>query len=239
MRTLEDLFRKKSTSTIKQRVGSMGLFIAWFNITRPFDSFLPIQEEAVYDYACECRDQGRSASRVETLFGTLKYAGHVFQFPGAVEAASSPGVEGASHGLFLTKPPRSRAKELSPTRLCWLGIACFSLPHALDRVVAGWCMLCAMGRLRSSFKSTDACLPDWEVLRRCSHSRKDSEKQGENYFLSGIGVPCIWTLGQKNGLREFLLSRDELGLASVPSLASRSNDIRYVLVPSSASIEVF
>ena len=87
---------------------------------------------------------------METLLGTLKYVGSVFQFPGATAAATSPRVEGASFGLFLTKAPRARAKELTPAMLCWLEISCFALPSASDRVVAGLCMLCAIGRLRSS-----------------------------------------------------------------------------------------
>ena len=90
MRVMEDLFRKKATSTIKQRVGSLGLFLAWFKVQKPSDPFFPIDEEALYEYACDCRDHGKSASRVETLLGTLKYVGNVFQFPGALEAAASP-----------------------------------------------------------------------------------------------------------------------------------------------------
>ena len=35
MRTSEDMFRKKATSTIKQRAGSLGVFLAWFNANKP------------------------------------------------------------------------------------------------------------------------------------------------------------------------------------------------------------
>ena len=112
MRTLKDLFRKKATSTVKQRAGSLSLFLAWFNVNRPFEEIFPIKGDAVYDYACDCRNNKVGASRVETLLGTLKFVGKGFQFPGAVEAAASPRVEGASYGLFLNKAPRARARAL-------------------------------------------------------------------------------------------------------------------------------
>lgn len=146
-------------------------------------------------------------------------------------------VEGCSHGIFLTKKPRVRARELSPTRLCWLEIACFALPNAFDRVTAGLCMLCTMGRLRSS---------DANRLRRASligryyegaltRTKTAKSKEKATSFLPLV-CPASELLG-RNWLHEFLLSRDEIGLEGVPSLASRSNDIHYVLVPSASSLE--
>ena len=237
MRVMEDLFRKKATSTIKQRVGSLGLFLAWFKVQKPSDPFFPIDEEALYEYACDCRDHGKSASRVETLLGTLKYVGNVFQFPGALEAAASPRVEGASHGLFLTKAPRVRAKELSPSMLCWLEVACFALPSTFDRVVAGLCMLCAMGRMRASDANRlrHASLIGRYYEGALSRTKTAKSKEKATSFLSLV-CPAFGLLG-RNWLHEFLLSRSELGLDEVPSLASRSNDVGYVLVPSASSFE--
>ena len=64
-RILEDFFRKKATATLKTRIGSMNMFVAWVKTKYASVQLLPIEEEAVYQYACYCRDQRKSASRVQ------------------------------------------------------------------------------------------------------------------------------------------------------------------------------
>lgn len=150
MNTLHDIFRKRATSTMQQRSGSLGLLYGWLTALFPDDPVLPLEEAKVYAYACHVRETNKSASRLSTLMSTLTFVGKVFTVPGALECVASPRIDGVVHGQFLTKRPRLRASMLSPSMLCWLEIATFALPSPFDRAVAGYCMLCAMGRLRCS-----------------------------------------------------------------------------------------
>ena len=88
-RTLKDLFITKATSTLKSRAGSVAMWFAWLLHNFPDDPLYPLSEEKLYDYACECRMEGASPSRVDTLVSSLRYVGEVFLFPGATDAANS------------------------------------------------------------------------------------------------------------------------------------------------------
>eukprot|EP00438_Fugacium_kawagutii_P005978 Skav204564 [mRNA] locus=scaffold2682:171666:172289:+ [translate_table: standard] len=95
MRTLEDLFRRKATSTLRIHVGSLSLFFAWMCAENPDVCPFPIQEQYVYEYACMCRSEGTSPSRVDTLIASLRFAGALLKFPGASEAVDSARVQGS------------------------------------------------------------------------------------------------------------------------------------------------
>ena len=112
MQRLRDLFATKATPTVRTRVGLLSLFYGWLLAQLPDDDVYPIQEDKLYKYACACRDFGKSASRIDTLLSTLKFEGEAFKFPGAVDAASSPRVKGASHSLILSRPPDPELKCL-------------------------------------------------------------------------------------------------------------------------------
>ena len=150
LQSLQDTFSTKATSTLKTRVGSISLYVGWHRLSYPDDGIFPVNEEKVYEYACMCRNTKASASRMDTFVGTLKFLGEFLEFEGASAAATSPRVKGASHEMLLSRPPRVRDRMLTISMLCWLEIACFSMRHTFDRMVAGLCMLCCMGRLRCS-----------------------------------------------------------------------------------------
>ena len=150
LQTMADLFAKKATSTVTTRAGSMAMYCAWVLSQHPGEAVLPIREARVYDYACMCRDTAKSASRIDTFVGTLKYVASEFGFEGAEEVSKSPRVLGAAYSMLVRRPLRKRAEALHPVMICWLEIACFALPDPFDRMVAGLCMLCCMGRLRCS-----------------------------------------------------------------------------------------
>ncbi len=167
----------------------------------PGEPILPIEEDKVYGYACACRDCGRSASRIDAIVGTLRYVGGEFGFTGAEVAAKSPRVLGAAHSMLLNRPPRRRAEALTPSIICWLEIACFAVPDAYDRVIAGMyamlhgllvvfrgqsyltCRACGKVRGRSSFKDQNIALKRkgyglhttmWYPLLACLASRGSS-----------------------------------------------------------------
>ncbi len=128
-RTLKDLFGRKGKSTIAGRACSLALYFQWLNTSYPGEPLLPLQEQRVYEYACWCRDQKCSPSRIDTFIGTLRYVGGQFNFEGACEAAASARVAGASHQMFISRAPRKRAMALTLVMLCWLEVvACFALP---------------------------------------------------------------------------------------------------------------
>lgn len=112
--TPRDVFRPKATSTLKTRVRSMGMCIGWLTASFVGEDVLPVCEARLYEFTCECRDEGISSSRMDTSIATLSYAGNALKSPGAAEAASSPKVQGAAFELLLNRRPRVRAPMLPP-----------------------------------------------------------------------------------------------------------------------------
>lgn len=237
VRVLSDFFRAKATSTLRTRAGSLGMFLAWHKLTHPDIVVFPVSEERVYEYACFCRDNRKSASRMETLIGSLRYIGHTFKVEGALEAASSPRVQGASFGLYLNKAPRSRASDLTPAMLCWLEISCFARASAYDRLIAGMCMLCTMGRLRASDANRirHAGMIGRYLEGSMSRTKTARSKEKATTFLPLV-APAIGPLG-RCWLLEFIEARRELGLRDIPSIASRSHDLSFINVPSFATVD--
>ena len=187
LQSLQDTFRTKATSTLKIRVGSMSLYVGWHRLSYPDDDIFPIDEAKAYEYACMCRDTKASASRVDTFVSTLRFLGEFLEFEGASAAATSPRVQGASHQMLLARPPRIRARMLTIGMLCWLEIACFAMHHAFDRMVAGLCMLCCMGRLR------------WiagKVFGGLAYKNQDSAEQRKGNFFYSFGGACFWHSGK-------------------------------------------
>ncbi len=235
MNTLQDIFRKRATSTMRQRSGSLGLLYGWLTAVFPEDPVLPLDESRVYAYACHVRDTRKSASRLSTLISTLKFVGNVFKVAGALECAESPRIDGVAHGQFLTKRPRLRADMLSPSMLAWLEIASFALPSPFDRAVAGYCMMCAMGRLRCSDagRIRHASLIGRYYEGALSRTKTARSKEKATSFIPLV-VPAYGVLA-KPWLGEFLIARGELDLRDVPSLASLSQDFSFVIMPGYAT----
>ena len=231
LQSLQDTFRTKATSTLKIRVGSISLYVGWHRLSYPDDDIFPIDEAKAYEYACMCRDTKASASRVDTFVSTLRFLGEFLEFEGASAAATSPRVQGASHQMLLARPPRIRARMLTIGMLCWLEIACFAMHHAFDRMVAGLCMLCCMGRLRCSDANRirHAGLLGRFLEGSLTRTKTALSKEKATSFIPLV-VPAFGILG-KPWLLEFLQARRELGLRELPTLASRAHDLSFVLVP--------
>lgn len=83
---LEGLFRRKASSTLRLRVGSLGLYFAWMCAVHPGLCPFPILEQRVYEYARVRRDCSVSPSRVDARVGSLRFAGGLLKFPGTNEA---------------------------------------------------------------------------------------------------------------------------------------------------------
>ncbi len=170
------------------------------------------------------------------LIGTLRYVGGEFGFAGAEFAAKSPRVVGAAHSMLLSRPPRRRAEALTPSMIAWLEIACFALPDAYDRLVAGMCMLCCMGRLRCSDANRvrHAALVGRFVEGALSRTKTSRSKEKATTFIPLV-VPSFGPLG-KPWFIEFAKARELLGLRAIPSLQSKSHDLTFLMVPEHASI---
>ena len=236
LRTLSDLFAKKATSTIRTRSGSIAMYCSWHLSTFPGESVFPIQESHVYQYACSCREAGKSASRMDTFIGTLRYIAGEFGVEGADEAAKSPRVVGAAHSMLLTRAPRKRPEPLTTIMLCWLEICCFALPDAFDRMIAGMCMMCCMGRLRcaDTNRIRHAGLLGRFVEGALSRTKTARSKEKATSFIPLV-VPAFGLLG-KPWYLEFVKARDALELQPIPSLRSRAHDLSFVMVPEHAGI---
>ena len=235
-RTMQDLFRSKSTSTLRTRVGSISLFFARMIATEPDWPVLPILEERLYEYACYCSDVGKSPSRLDTLLASLIYVGQAFGFEGAVEPAESTRVKGSSHAMFLNRQPRVRAAALHTTMVCWIEICCFAMPDAFDRVVAGLCMICIMGRLRCSDANRirHAGLVGRYVEGALSRTKTSRSKEKATAFIPLV-VPAFGLLG-KPWFLEFVKARRAIGLRDIPGVQSQSHDLTFLLVPAHAGI---
>ena len=212
------------------------MYYAWLLHTYPDEPVYPLTESKLYAYACECRQMGQSASRVDTLLGTLKYVGEAFKFPGAIDSAGSERVKGASHQMILTRQPRSRADMLVPTMLCWLEIACFSVADDYDRMIAGLCLFCCYGRLRCSDanRTRHGTLIGRFFEGALSRTKTAKSKEKATSFIPLI-VPSFGLLG-KPWFLEFVKARSNLGLRDIPSLESQAHDLDFVLVPEKGSL---
>ena len=234
--TLQDLFRSKSASTLKIRVSSLSLFFSWILANDPAAPVLPVEKDVLYGYACWCRETGKSASRIDTLLASLRFASELLGFEGAMDSASSARVQGASYGMFVARAPRKRAEALSVAMLCWLEIAVFAMPDPFDRMLAGFCMMCAMGRLRCSDANRirHAGLIGRYVEGALSKTKNSMTKEKASAFIPLV-VPAFGLLG-KPWFLQFIGARRDVGLLEIPTLASRSADEDFVLVPQHASL---
>ena len=236
LQTLADTFRKKGTSTLKTRVGSLAMFFGWMGHSYPEESLFPIQEGKLYEYSCLCRASGKSASRIDTLLASLQFAGAQLDFPGASEAARSLRVQGVSHELLLNRPPRARAAMLQSAMLCWLEIACFAMAGVWERAMAGFILTCLYGRLRVSDANRvrHGSIIGRFVEGALSRTKTAQSKEKATAFIPLV-IPTFGILG-KPWFLEFLAARKELGLADVPSLKSRAHDLTFVLMPGQISL---
>lgn len=234
--TLQDVFCRKATSTLKTRAGSLSLLYAWLVTQNPEQPVLPLDEAQVYGFACMCRDTGKSASRVDTLVATLRFAGEYLKIPGACQAADSPRIQGVAHDMILTRRPRVRADMLTPVMVCWLEVACFALPSAYDRAIAGFCMYCIFGRLRcaDANRTRHSSLLGRFVEGALSRTKTTRSKEKASSFIPLV-VPSFGFLA-KPWYLEFLRARQELGLAPVPPLASLAHNLEFLILPGYASL---
>ena len=108
MNTLHDIFRKRATSTMQQRSGSLGLLYGWLAALFP--------EDPVLRLCMSCQgDQQVGKQIVHVVDIEYFLVGKVFMVPGALECVASPRIDGVAHGQFLAKRPRLRASMLSPS----------------------------------------------------------------------------------------------------------------------------
>ena len=230
------LFRRKATSTLKMRVGSIGLYLAWFTTTYPDASPYPVGEEDVYDHACKCRDDGASASRLDTFISTLRFMGSMLKIPGAIEAADSARVQGVSHDMLLTRRPRHRAGMLTPTMLVWLELACYCLSSAFGRMLASAFLLCCYGRLRPSDANRirHASLVGRYFEGSLTRTKTSQCKEKATAFIPLV-VPGFGVLGN-TWILEFLDARKQLELDAVPPLGTRDQDLAFIMVLSYDSL---
>ena len=135
--------------------------------------------------------------------------------------------KGASHEMILQRRPRARADMLTPSMVCWLEIAVFSLADDYERMIAGFCLYCCFGRLRCSDANRTR---HGSMLGRffegaLSRTKTARSKEKATSFIPLV-IPGFGLLG-KPWLAEFLAARERVGLRPVPSLESKSHDLWF------------
>ncbi|CAK9079757.1 ABC transporter C family member 8 (ABC transporter ABCC.8), partial [Durusdinium trenchii] len=183
--------------------------------------------------------QGQSKAHLTVVLGAVgtgKFAGEYLKIPGACQAADSPRIRGVAHDMILTRRPRVRADMLTPVMVCWLEVACFALPSAYDRAIAGFCMYCIFGRLRcaDANRTRHSSLLGRFVEGALSRTKTTRSKEKASSFIPLV-VPSFGFLA-KPWYLEFLRARQELGLAPVPPLASLAHNLEFLILPGYASL---
>ena len=99
--TVEDVFAKKATSTLRSRASAMWLLLRWLSAST--GSATPLSEDRVYMYASYCRSVGKAATRLEQLLQAIAFCKGLIGLRGTSEILESARVSGAAHRLFMTK----------------------------------------------------------------------------------------------------------------------------------------
>ena len=236
LQIVADSLQGKATRTLALRVSSLVLYIKWHKSVDPDGSFLPFDEDVVYNYMCHLRDSSCSASRGTTFISTMSFCRDILGMEGAGDCVSSARISGAALSMFLMKRPLKQAPPLVPYMLAVLEVASFFDSNAYVRCLAGFCLCCIYGRMRVSDMNRIANMEvRGEFAELCLLRVKTARtKEKQTTFLPSV-IPCRGVLGI-NWFAAFLFNRKFLGLEDFPSPNSVARVDNFVVLPSESSL---
>jgi hypothetical protein len=158
--SLIDTFASKATGTLLARAAAMLRFADWCLRTgrRPF----PVREPDAYDFVKYLQAQGKAPTAAANFLGALGFCGHVLGLDGALAAAASGRVRGASFAQAVLKRPLAQRPPLTVAMAAALEDAVFEEQSIFDRAAAGFFVFCYLARARfSDAQAVESLLPDF------------------------------------------------------------------------------
>lgn len=151
IKILDDVFAKKSTSTLNNRAGALGLYKVWAQ-TRGSGGpkWLPIAEQEAYDYLSFLKGSGAPATRADRFRQALAFLVHVVGAQGMGDTLSSQRVAGVAWHSFCKKRWTVQRSPFTVLQVRVLEEAVMNDPDPQINLVAGHIRFCIAARLRHS-----------------------------------------------------------------------------------------
>ena len=232
---LSDSMAKKSTSTIKTRVGSVAMYVKWFHNEMLGGDKVQITEPLVYRYLCYLRDLKAPATRGSTFMESLTFCHHCLGFDRLNEVLNSPRCLGVAHCMYLLKAPTAQADPFPAWIVGVFEIAVIFGGSLRMKAEAGLVLMGIHGRFRASdLKCIKAGGLNKKIFECELLATKTSRRSAikARTFLPG-SVLRVGLLGS-DWVCEFLEARRRLGLKDLPTKRAciRTGLSDFVLLPS-------
>ena len=146
--SLPNVFAGRSAETLHNRANPLLRFIAWHRAKGT--AAFPIHEEAVYEFCKEYQVRG-APTFLKSFLSSLNFSVHVLGLSEAADASNSARVVGIARAAYLTKKKTVRRPPLTAKMVAALErLVCDSQASAIDRVCAGFFLICVFMRARYS-----------------------------------------------------------------------------------------
>lgn len=146
--TLSDTFKKKKTSTLFKRAGSILRYVRWCGETVPPTIPLPPTETVTYQYVCHLRESKKAASVGADFRSALAFCLGTIGLDGVAECLSSARAQGAANELLGTKRILKQRDTLKVPMLGALEDGAGDFADMFDRVASGHFAFLSHGRSR-------------------------------------------------------------------------------------------
>ena len=131
-------------------------FIAWHRAKGT--AAFPIHEEAVYEFCKEYQVRG-APTFLKSFLSSLNFSVHVLGLSEAADASNSARVVGIARAAYLTKKKTVRRPPLTAKMVAALErLVCDPQASAIDRVCAGFFLICVFMRARYSDGLNMGCI---------------------------------------------------------------------------------
>jgi len=173
-RTFAAVFFGKPSSTLMQRACSLRLFVRWARASghKPF----PLVEDIVFKYLDDLNLEGAPATRGQAFKEALNFAKGYAGLEGVSDVLASRRVIGSALASYSRKREPNKRLPLTKVEMqCLERFVVDSAGPMRDRVLAGFALMCAYGRLRVG----DASRLDREPTL-------DVDSEGVGYFEAGL-----------------------------------------------------
>ena len=163
-----DAFSERPTATLSKRVNPLLKCFIWVRKTFGVAA-APILEKRAYEHIKGLIDSKAAPTAPASFVSALNFAGHFVGMQGAIEAAGSLRVRGASHSHYLLKRMLKQSKLLLVVWVLIFENGVWICSEAVDKIACGY--VCAL--LHSRARCSD--------LMHCNSVELDVNASGEGY----------------------------------------------------------
>ena len=190
IKSLEDLFGSKATSTLAKRAGSMLQYINW-TVVQGLQPF-PVKEHQAYDYV-RMLNGTAGATAAMTFRESLNFCKHVIGMRGMDEALASKRMHGACLRQLSQKGQPHQASPYTYEQLMKLEALVLDKPGTYDAFAAGAILITVLGRCRWSDLNNiyHADFEDPQIAELGTFEHKTAGLQGMKGRLLPILIPIF------------------------------------------------